>query len=131
MDGAHEEAPFVVAADTAAVGRFLSDLDETSRFIEVKSDVPVSHYFEAIDSLSSAIDSGFGIQLSEYELVHANRWILDTLMSFDYYTAKEQGRVIDDQKKCNVLKAGDELRVPNPIELDSIRTSVCSRSVFL
>ena len=99
---------------------------EVSHFVKVIEDVAVDHYFETMDSLCSAIDSAFGIQLSEYELVHANRWILDTLMSFDYYTAKEQGRVIDDQKKCIVLRAGDELRVPNPIELDSIRTNLNS-----
>jgi L,D-transpeptidase ErfK/SrfK len=125
-EGEHDEVPSVVAADTAAVGRFPSDQDEALRFIEMKSDVPVSHYFEAIDSLCAVIDSAFGIQLSEYELVHANQWILDTLMSFDYYKAKEQGRVIDDQKNCTVLKVGDELRVPIPNELDAIRTNLNS-----
>ena len=118
------EVPSVVAADTAIVGRFPSDQDEALRFIEMKSDVPVSQYFESIDSLRAIIDSAFGIQLSEYELVHANRWILDTLMSFDYYTAKEKGRIIFDQKQCTVLHADDHLMVPDSLELQSIRSKL-------
>jgi len=126
-DAPRNGLPAIVVADTVA--EKISDEHEASNFIVVKNDVPVSHYFEAMDSLCSAIDSTFGIQLNEYELVHANHWILDTLMSFDYYTAKEKGIVIDDQKKCIVLRAGDELRVPNPNELDSIRMNL--RSVLI
>ena len=112
--------------DSVSIGDSSTMDYEVSHFVEVSEDVAVDHYFETMDSLCSAIDSAFGIQLTEYELVQANRWILDTLMSFDYYTAKEQGRVINDQKKCMVLSAGDELRVPNPNELDSIRTNLNS-----
>lgn len=112
--------------DSVSIGNSSAMDYEVSHFVEVSEDVAVDHYFETMDSLCSAIDSAFGIQLSEYELVYANRWILDTLISFDYYTAKEQGRIIDDQKKCIALRAGDELRVPNPFELDSIRAKLNS-----
>lgn len=120
------EVPAVVAADTAVVAERTSALNVKAHSIALSTDVPVNHYFEAIDSLLTVIDSAFGIQLSEYELVHANRWILDTLKSFDYYTAKEKGRVILDQKQCIVLHAGEQLMVPDSNELYSIRAEMNS-----
>jgi L,D-transpeptidase ErfK/SrfK len=98
--------------------------DEESHFVEVPTDVAVERYFETMDSLCNAIDSAYHIQLNEYELVHANRWILDTLMSFDYYAAKERGMVIVDQKKCAVFRRGNRLRVPDSAELMVIRSNL-------
>lgn len=99
----------------------LAPLDNPKHIMRIPNDVLVNHYFEVMDSVCRAVDSTFGIQLTEYELVHGNRWILDSLMSFDYYTAQERGIFIADQKLCRVLKAGDVLEVPDTASLNAIR----------
>lgn len=99
-------------------------LGDSIQFMELKKDVWVSNYFESVDSICRSIDSLFGIELNEYELTHANRWIVDTLMSFDYYRARTHGKIILDQKACCVMHKGDCLLVPDAKHLQTIRADL-------
>jgi L,D-transpeptidase ErfK/SrfK len=83
-------------------------------------DVYMDTYFESLDSIRSEIDTLFHVALNEYQLVHANPWLLDSLAAQDYYIAQKQGQFIFDQRQCVILKAGDSLHIPSQVEIDSI-----------
>ena len=89
--------------------------------LDVENPIYMFHYFEAMDSLCSFIDSTFGVTINEYELVHANHFILDSLRSLDYYSAKEFGVYIFNQRACKVLHGGEQLEIPDSNQLVSIK----------
>ena len=91
------------------------------RSIIIENDIPIRHYFEAMDSICTSVDSVYNVSINEYELVHANPWIIDTLQAQDYYIAKSRGVIIDNQKEQVALHAGDALRIPTQAATDSIR----------
>jgi hypothetical protein len=97
----------------------LSDSDQ--KLLVVRSPIYMYHYFESIDSLCCFIDSSCGITLNEYELVHANHFILDSLRAQDYYSAKARGVFIYNQQACIALNAGERLWIPDSIRLAQIR----------
>jgi L,D-transpeptidase ErfK/SrfK len=101
--------------------RNLSEL-KFGRYISIPSDVPMRRYFEVMDSLCAAADTAFGVSINEYELVHANHRLLDSLMAQDYYNAVRAGSIILNQMECIPLHKGDSLRIPLQSELDSIRS---------
>ncbi len=82
----------------------------------------MDHYFESIDSICIEIDSVYHIKMNEYELIHANPRMLDTLIHQDYYIAKAEGRFIYNQRSCIALHAGDSMHIPSVHELDSMRS---------
>lgn len=92
-----------------------------ARSYKVSHDIHMIHYFEAIDSICKALDTLYGTTINEYELIHSNRSIIDTLMAQDYYVARSRGVHIHDQKQLVVLHRGDSLRIPSIEERDSIR----------
>ena len=91
------------------------------RSIIIENDISMRHYFEAMDSICTSVDSVYNVSINEYELVHTNPWIFDTLRAQDYYIAKSRGVIIDNQKEQVALHAGDALRIPTQAATDSIR----------
>lgn len=81
--------------------------------IPVLQDVQVKAYFQFIDSVVAAYDSLVCYPLTEHLLIHQNPWVIDTLMSFDYYRQKEAGHFIYDQRELVVLHQGDTLWLPD------------------
>jgi len=98
----------------------MESMDPTHALYRVCKDVRMDTYFESLDSIRSEIDTLFHVALNEYQLVHANPWLLDSLAAQDYYLSRKMGRFIFDQRKCVILKAGDSLLVPSQVEIDSI-----------
>jgi lipoprotein-anchoring transpeptidase ErfK/SrfK len=98
-----------------------SDTATPQRSIIIESDISMRHYFEAMDSICASVDSVYNVSINEYELVHANPWIIDTIMAQDYYIAKSRGVIIDNQKEQVALHAGAALRIPTQAASDSIR----------
>ena len=91
------------------------------RSIIIENDISMRHYFEAMDSICTSVDSVYNVSVNEYELVHTNPWIIDTLRAQDYYIAMSRGVIIDNQKEQLALHAGDALRIPTQAAVDSIR----------
>lgn len=83
----------------------------------ISYDVKVKQYFSFMDSIINAYDSLVSYQLTEHLLVHANPWIIDSLESYDYYSRKEKGEFIEDQKETIALRKGRELLIPNETEV--------------
>lgn len=98
-------------------------------YLRVNRDVYGRDYFEYMDSLATALDSVLLYEVDEYMLVHANPWVLDTLVNQDYYLRMEKGEFVKDQKALVVLHRGDSLEIPSPAKADSI--SAMLRSVTI
>ena len=98
-----------------------TDTATPQRSIIIENDISMRHYFEAMDSICARVDSVYNVSINEYELVHTNPWIIDTLRAQDYYIAKSRGVIIDNQKEQVALHAGVALRIPTQAATDSIR----------
>jgi len=92
--------------------------------IVVDRDILIRHYFEFMGEVVTAMDSIKDYPISEYNLVHANPWILDTLRSYDYYESMKRGRFIYNQRALPVLKKGDRIRIPDRQEALAIEDSL-------
>jgi hypothetical protein len=112
------ERAVLARADTLTIP---TETTPPQRSIIIQNDISMRHYFEAMDSICTRVDSVYNVSINEYELVHANPWIIDTLMAQDYYIAKSRGVIIDNQKEQLALHAGDALRIPTQAATDSIR----------
>jgi hypothetical protein len=97
--------------------------------VEVKQDVRVEEYFNFMDSIVLSLDTLLEYPLTEHILVWANPWIIDTLVSTDYYHQMEQGHFIYDQRKLTVLPAGRVLSVPGPERAAAIQAQL--RAIML
>ncbi len=82
--------------------------------IAVTRPVTISTYFQYLDGLVRQYDSLAPYPLSEYLLVRANPWLIDTLENTDYYRQMARGVFVYDQRRMTVLKPGDTLRLPGP-----------------
>lgn len=106
-----------------------SDQDSFLFSYPVTREVKVQDYFQFMDSLILRLDTLVNYPLDEYILVHANRWIMDSLMNTDYYRRKSSGTFVYDQKQLVILHPGDRLRIPG----DSLaaRISAQLKSVWI
>jgi len=86
-------------------------------------------FLETLDTISLRISEMSDLDISEYHLVHANRWILDSLISQDYYKAMQAGRKIIDTREIIILHQGDSLRIPSKSEVDSISLFLASITI--
>jgi len=82
--------------------------------IQVIEPIPIGRFFKFMDILVKQYDTIAPYELSEYLIVRANPWIIDTLENTDYYRQMERGNFVFEQQKMIVLKAGDTLRLPGP-----------------
>ncbi len=104
----------------------LHNLDHVSYEIQVPRDVSVKEYFLFIDSTVTALDTLIDYSLTEHILVWANPWIIDTLVSTDYYHQIAQDTFIYDQRKMIVLHQGSILRIPSQKEATTIQHRLSS-----
>lgn len=88
--------------------------------IVVDSPILVKQYYAFMDSLLAAYKPCVPYVLTEYIVAHTNPWIIDTLVSFDYYARKAKGETINDQKEMTVLHQGDVIILPKKPQADSI-----------
>ncbi len=88
--------------------------------IPIHYDVPISCYFEVMDTLVHRYDSLTPYPLSEHLLVRSNSWIIDSLVNTDYYRQIERGVFVYDQKEMVILKKGDTLLVPAVEKADQL-----------
>ncbi len=94
--------------------------------IVIDTPVTVKHYYAFMDSLLAAYAPRVPYSLTEYIVAHANPWIIDTLVSFDYYTRQARGEFINDQKEMTVLRKGEVLLIPKAPQADSIKAALDS-----
>ena len=87
----------------------------------IDTNVQVGEYFAFVNRLSNQMDSILGFAMDDYLLVHKNPWILDRLMDLDYYVAKSNGRIIENQPQEVLLFQGDSLRLPTKTEAASFK----------
>jgi L,D-transpeptidase ErfK/SrfK len=81
--------------------------------IVVDKPITVGNYFKFIDSIVQKYDSVTSYRLTEHLLVRANPWIIDTLKNTDYYTMKNKGQFVYDQKKIVVFHKDDSILLPD------------------
>lgn len=81
--------------------------------IKIKKEVRMKDYFHFLDSLVASRDTLDNPNLNEYAIVHANPWIIDSLINSDYYVLKKRGRFLYDQTKFVILYRGDSLIIPD------------------
>ncbi|MEK6480618.1 L,D-transpeptidase [Catalinimonas sp. 4WD22] len=79
----------------------------------IPRDIKMKEYFTFLDSVLQLQDSQLDYALSEHILIRANSWIIDTLVSYDYYERMKQGIFIYDQKEAVILHKGDTLHIPD------------------
>jgi len=104
----------------SSVRNNLNRLHSSGCQIIASHDVHMGRYFEMMDSICSDIKSTCGMVVSDYHLIHTNRWLLDSLQAQDYYTALSKGVRIENQRVLIAIHKGDVIRVPNQAEVDSI-----------
>lgn len=81
--------------------------------IEVTRPVTIESYFRFMDSLVAYYQPRLPYRISEHQLVHHNRWILDTLAATDYYRRMARDSFVYDQRQQVALPAGSRLYVPD------------------
>lgn len=88
------------------------------------TNIVVGQYFEFMEQVVAFLDTLKAYPISEYTLVHANPWILDTLRSYDYYESMKRGRFIYNQRVLPVLKKGARIKIPDKKEALAIQDSL-------
>lgn len=81
--------------------------------IVVPRPVTIEHYFQFMDSLVAAYQPRVSYPLSEHLLVHANPWILDTLVATDYYRRMARDSFVYDQRQQIALPQGHLIEIPD------------------
>lgn len=102
-------------ADPAAIAMLTDSLPVSEpplATIPVTQPVIIANYFKYMDDLVQQYDSLVPYSLSEYLIVRANPWLIDTLENTDYYRQIEKGNFVFDQTKMTVLHPGDTLYLP-------------------
>lgn len=91
------------------------NLNTSNRVLSVviDKDISIKHYFQFIDSIVEKYNDTTLYQLTEHLLVRANPWIIDTLKNTDYYTMKDRGVFVYNQKDMMVFHKGDIINVPD------------------
>ncbi|MBT8262175.1 MAG: L,D-transpeptidase [Bacteroidia bacterium] len=95
-------------------------LDSLPVWVHVDRPVPIKKYFHYLDSLVSRYDSLVSYPVTEHLLVHANPWIIDSLVNTDYYRLIERDSFVYDQKEIVILKTGDSIVIPDVESANSI-----------
>ncbi len=80
---------------------------------EIPRPVTIEHYFQFMDSLVTAYQPRVPYPLSEHLLVHANPWILDTLVATDYYRRMARDSFVYDQRQQIALPQGHYIEIPD------------------
>lgn len=90
----------------------------------VPEDVKVKDYFTFMNNVSRAFDSILPYKLTEHILVRYNPFIIDTLISMDYYRMKLRKKVVSDQKQLIALRKGALIYVPTLAAATRLKTKM-------
>lgn len=90
-------------------------LNNSVKSIVVSKDIIVKYYFQYLDSIvkNSNIDANY--KLTEHLLIRFNPWIIDTLVTTDYYKMMEKDSFVYNQKEQIVLRKGSLLLIPDSL----------------
>lgn len=106
-------------------------LNDDHHIVYISSDIRIKEYFTFMDSLSTLYSSLLSEDISEHIIVHANPWLIDSLVSTDYYYQKSLGNTMYSQRDHVILRNGDTLIIPEgnaisdlKIQLDETRIDV-------
>lgn len=80
--------------------------------IPVSQEVNIGGLFAYFDQIKRQYDSICPYPVSDNLLLRANPWLLDTLVSTDYYYRLSKGECVYDQPGMKVLRPGDTLYLP-------------------
>ncbi|WP_422080942.1 L,D-transpeptidase [Ulvibacterium sp.] len=83
--------------------------------VYIENTVRIRDYFRFMDSLVATYEDLTEYPLSEYLLVRANPWIIDTLVDTDYYRMAARDSFVYDQKQLIVLPKGSVLGIPDSL----------------
>lgn len=100
--------------------------DDITYKIEVPRDILVKDYFPFLDSVTASYDTLVDYSLTEHLLVWANPWIIDSLVSTDYYQQAARDTFVYDQREMIILQQGSDLRIPNRQEATAIQHRLSS-----
>lgn len=89
--------------------------------ITVHRDVPLGSYFSFMDSILIHLDTVLPYEISEYELVQNNPWLIDSLENTDYYRLKTNGIFGENPQSILALRKGEKLMIPDSNKADEIR----------
>lgn len=106
------------------VGTTKETISDEREYLVVGREITLRNYFEWIDSTLTEVNLDRLDTISEYELVHANPWIIGALRKTDYYSQVEAGILLDDILSQDVLFSNDSLLVPTQEKLEQIRKSL-------
>lgn len=91
------------------------------RTIEITKPVRIREYFGYMDSLLAVYAPAAPYPLTGHVLVHANPWILDSLVASDYERLIQKDSFLYDQREWIVLAEGRELLLPDSTTGAAIR----------
>lgn len=111
--------------DTSEVDYYINMVSK-KEFVNSVGNIKLLNYFEWMDSLIIALNLNRNYTLTEYHIVHANQWILDSLTHTDYYYLKEKGIWSEDPKNEIIVEAGQQISIPDSLEADAISKNISS-----
>lgn len=92
--------------------------------IQVAKDVPIRSYFKWMDSIVAVHNASHHYVIDEYDIVHFNPWIIDTLANTDYYYLMEEGIFNEDSQALIALKEGQMIFIPDSLQTQEIKTQL-------
>lgn len=96
---------------------------ETTKSIEIRvdKDVPVRSYFRWMDSVVTVHNETYNYTIDEYDIVHFNPWIIDTLANTDYYYLMDKGIFNKDSQALITLAKDQVLLIPDSLQSQHIK----------
>ena len=96
---------------------------ETTKSIEIRvdKDVPVRSYFRWMDSVVTVHNETYNYTIDEYDIVHFNPWIIDTLANTDYYYLMDKGIFNEDSQALITLAKDQVLLIPDSLQSQHIK----------
>jgi L,D-transpeptidase ErfK/SrfK len=85
----------------------------TPLYFKVPENIKIKDFFPFMDNLVAKVDTFPDYHLNEYLIVHANQWLLDSLMNTDYSIQKKKGKFLYNQPEYIILHEGDSLLIPD------------------
>ncbi|HCW06650.1 MAG TPA: L,D-transpeptidase [Cytophagales bacterium] len=121
-----EKIKFTPSRDSLMIARLHLKQTNSTLFVTIPRNVRIKEYFKFIDSLVKVEGDLLNQNLSEYLIVHANPWLLDSLRNSDYYIQKKRGFFQYDQREKIILQRGDRLVMPDSDLIASINNKLRS-----
>jgi len=120
---------YAVGIQGNSVDRNAKDHLFISDTITVKKDVTLQNYFKWMDSVVQVTNQRNSYLVDEYDIVHGNSWIMDTLAHTDYYYLKDRGIYSEDSHALIVLAKGQIVVIPDSIRIRKIKK--CLSNTYL